>query len=222
MFLYHYFDKAIGPFKNLSDLSIEEANRVLQEIAITKPKVQCARRNADYMQARIYYENILRNEFQKKGGIINRQVPHYMVVEHSPWLSSWYENSAYIKIPIEEFDVRTISFTYGDSHPTFSDRINDGKYGPERYIEAHIWSDDVIGKYLAGASEPGIVAHPARESWHGRMRACRGVGASKSSDELKKWDEEHWKMLMDNAPEQFNIKHYISIAVLERKHSEAL
>ena len=34
--------------------------------------------------------------------------------------------------------------------------------------------------------------------------------------------DEHWKMLMDNAPEQFNIKHYISIAVLERKHSEAL
>lgn len=53
MFLYHYYDKTIGPFKNLSDLAIEDANRVLHEIAITKPKVQCAGRNADYMQARI-------------------------------------------------------------------------------------------------------------------------------------------------------------------------
>ena len=178
MFLYHYYDKTIGPFRNLSDLSIEEANKVLQKIAISKPKAQCAKRNADYMQARAYYENILRTEFQKKGGFICRQVPHYMVVEYSPWLSTWYENSSYIKIPIEEFDLRTISFTYGDSHPTFSDRVNDGKeyrkklytydeileviekyglpqdwnddgkYGPERYIEAHIWSDDVIGKYL--------------------------------------------------------------------------
>lgn len=24
---------------------------------------------------------------------------------------------------------------------------NDGTYGPERYIEAHIWSDETIGKY---------------------------------------------------------------------------
>lgn len=178
MFLYHYYDKNIGPFKNLSDLSLDEANRVLQEIAVTKPNVQCTKRNSDYMQARVFYENILRNEFKKKGGLIDRQVPHYMVVEHSPWLSTWYENSSYIKIPIERFDIRTISFTYGDSHPIFSDRVNDGKEyrkklymydeilemiekyglpqdwnddgscGPERYIEAHIWSDDVIKEYL--------------------------------------------------------------------------
>lgn len=180
MYLYHYYDKTIGPFKNLSDISIEEANKVLCEIANTKPNVQCAKRRADYMQARAYYENILRNEFMKKGGLIIRKSPHYMVVEHSPWLSTWYDNSSFIKIPIEEFDLRTVSFTYGDSHPTFSDRVNDGKeyrkklytydeileiikkyglpqdwnddgkYGPERYIEAHIWSDDVIDKYLIG------------------------------------------------------------------------
>ena len=178
MYLYHYFDKMIGPFKNLSDLSMEEANKVLQEIAITKPNVQCAQRHADYMKARIYYENILKKEFKKKGGLINRKSPHYMVVEHSPWLSTWFENSSFIKIPIEEFDVRTISFTYGDSHPTFSEKINDGKeyrktlytydeilkliekyglpqkwnddgkYGPERYIEAHIWSDETINTYI--------------------------------------------------------------------------
>lgn len=37
-----------------------------------------------------------------------------------------FHNSAYIRIPIQEFDVRTISFTYGDSHPAFSGRVNDG------------------------------------------------------------------------------------------------
>lgn len=50
-----------------------------------------------------------------------------MVVEHSSWLSIWFDNCAYIKIPIDEFDIRTISFTYGDSHPTFSERVNGGK-----------------------------------------------------------------------------------------------
>lgn len=100
-----------------------------------------------------------------------------MVIGHSPWLSTWFEDSAYVKIPIEEFNLKTISFTYGDSMPTFSPTINDGKeyrktlytydeililiekyglpqdwnddgkYGPERYIEAHIWSDETVSKY---------------------------------------------------------------------------
>ena len=91
-----------------------------------------------------------------------------MVIEHSPWLSTWYEHSDFIKIPIHEFDTRTLSFTYGDSMPTFSPKVNDGreyshrrytypeileviekyglpqdwnddgKYGPERYIEVHV------------------------------------------------------------------------------------
>ena len=50
-----------------------------------------------------------------------------MVVEHSPWLETWYENSSFVRIPIEKFNISTLSFTYGDSHPTFSSRVNDGK-----------------------------------------------------------------------------------------------
>ena len=30
MILYHYYDKKTGPYKNLSDLSEEEANSILQ------------------------------------------------------------------------------------------------------------------------------------------------------------------------------------------------
>ena len=102
-----------------------------------------------------------------------------MVAEHSPWLSTWFVNCDFIKIPIEEFNLKTVSFTYGDSHPVFSPRVNkmdekeyrkklytydeilkiidkyglpqkwndDGKYGPERYVEAHIWSDETIDRY---------------------------------------------------------------------------
>lgn len=178
MYLYHYYDKTIGPFRNLSDVSFEEANEILNEIKRNKPNVQCAKRQATYIEDRLHYEAILREKFVEKGGIIRRQAPHYMVVEHSPWLSTWFEHSAYIKIPIEEFDLSTVSFTYGDSHPTFSPRVtdnkeyrkkiylydeileiiskyglpqdwnDDGKYGPERYIEAHIWSDETICKYI--------------------------------------------------------------------------
>ena len=178
MYLYHYYDKKVGPFRNLSDLSPKEAEKVLRKIRQEKPQTQCALRQESYIKDRIYYEEVLRNEFTKKNGKIDRLIPHYMVVEHSSWLSTWYENCAYIKIPVEEFDTRTLSFTYGDSHPTFSPRVNDGKeyrkrlytyeeilkiinkyglpqdwnndgrFGPERYVEVHVWSDETIGRYI--------------------------------------------------------------------------
>lgn len=75
MYLYHCYDSTAGPFKSLSDLPLEEANRLLCETAAEKPNVQCAKRQPDYMQARIYYENRLRTEFEKKGGLMKRKSP---------------------------------------------------------------------------------------------------------------------------------------------------
>lgn len=179
MYLYHYFDKTIGAFNNLSELPIDEANAILNAIKEAKPNVQSATRLPGYMERRHVVEEILRTEFEKKGGIIQRKSPHYMVVEHSPWLSTWFENSDYIKIPIDEFDLKTVSFTYGDAFPVFSDNKhkmddkeyrrklytydeilkiidkyglpqdwnNDGTYGPSRYVEAHVWSDETINRY---------------------------------------------------------------------------
>ena len=57
----------------------------------------------------------------------------------------------------------------------------------------------------------------SREGWHGRMRACRGVGASMSPEQLSAWDNEHMEMLENNADESFMVKHYISIARLQVK-----
>ena len=53
-----------------------------------------------------------------------------------------------------------------------------------------------------------------RESWHGRMRACRGVGASLSPGDLEKWEKDHWQMLQSEADDSFVIKHYIALAEL--------
>ena len=59
MNLYHYFDKSIGPFVNLSDNTIEEAKQVLDYIRINKPDVQCAKRQDTYIEDRLYYESII-------------------------------------------------------------------------------------------------------------------------------------------------------------------
>ena len=34
-----------------------------------------------------------------------------------------------------------------------------------------------------------------REGWHGRMRACRGVGASLSDQDLAAWEKAHQSLL---------------------------
>jgi len=136
MHLFHYYDTTIGPFRNLSDLPIDEAKAILDEIRNTRPNVQSASRQSGYMNRRHEIEEILRTEFTKKGGVIQRKVPHYMVVGDSPWLATWFEDSAYIKIPIREFDVKTISFTYGDAFPVFSEgkhKMDDKEYRRKVY-----------------------------------------------------------------------------------------
>ncbi|MBQ9606154.1 MAG: class I SAM-dependent methyltransferase [Lachnospiraceae bacterium] len=55
-----------------------------------------------------------------------------------------------------------------------------------------------------------------KETWHGRMRACRGVGASLNAEELEKLDIEHRQLLDRIAPDQFEVLHYAALAVLKK------
>jgi Methylase involved in ubiquinone/menaquinone biosynthesis len=56
-----------------------------------------------------------------------------------------------------------------------------------------------------------------RESWHGRMIACRGVGASSlSSNEIEQFKTEHWAF-MQTLPEKFIIPHYVTVLDFKAK-----
>ena len=70
---------------------------------------------------------------------------------------------------------------------------------------------------LADREEYDVKVPFTRESWHGRMKACRGVGASLSGNELSKWESEHMKMLTEKAPEEFEVLHHAALAVLSKK-----
>ena len=50
-----------------------------------------------------------------------------------------------------------------------------------------------------------------RESWHGRMLACRGTTASMDEKTLAEWDNRHRRMLA-KCPEQFTVRHRVYIA----------
>ena len=178
MLLYHYYEKKNGPFRSISELSDAQANEVLERIRVEKPDAFISKRPEDYVQKRRKFEKILLDEFRKKGGLIERETPHYLVVEACPFFEKWYEQTAFVTIDTADIDVRTLSFTYGDSHPTFSGNVKDGKeyrnrlytydeilgiidkyglpqiwnpdfkFGPECYVEVQMWTDRGIEKYL--------------------------------------------------------------------------
>ena len=103
-------------------------------------------------------------------------------------------------------------------------------------------SEDLVLKYNPGWTGAGETMHPVfvpecflekfelvhreeyrfnvhftRESWNGRMKACRGIGASLPQDRIDAWEREHLKMLAESAPEEFDILHYAASAELKKK-----
>ncbi len=82
-----------------------------------------------------------------------------------------------------------------------------------------IWIPDVANDYfeMEEHEEYHVMVPFTKESWHGRMKACRGVGASLTEKELEKWDIEHRKLLDEIAPERFEVLHYAALAVLRKR-----
>lgn len=83
----------------------------------------------------------------------------------------------------------------------------------------HIVIPDEYKKYfdITLQEEFDVKVPFTRESWHGRMKACRGVEASMNDETLNKWEAEHKLMLKKNADLEFEILHYVSIAELTLK-----
>ncbi len=54
-----------------------------------------------------------------------------------------------------------------------------------------------------------------RESWRGRMRACRGVGAGLAPDEVRAFDADHERLLKSLAGELFTILHRIDARLFQ-------
>ena len=97
------------------------------------------------------------------------------------------------------------------------------KYNPEwtgaGETRHPIWVPDLVYDYfeMEEHEEYDLMIPFTRESWHGRMRACRAVGASLSADELASWDEEHRRLLKAVSPEQFEVLHYAALTLLRKR-----
>jgi hypothetical protein len=174
-FLSHYYEAAIGPFVNLSDLPLSEAEAHLQRIR-RAGQTFASQRSPDYLKIRRQLEDRIRELFIQKGGKPQRERPHYMILGTCPWGLAWYLDGRELRIPLIDFPSEIVSFTYGDTFPAMrhqdgkpyrrqvylleelpelvlqfglpQDWNPDGKHGPDRYIEAQIWDDAPLAKYL--------------------------------------------------------------------------
>lgn len=178
-FLSHYYEAAQGPFRSLSTLPPAEAECVLEAIR-QRGETFASRRAADYLTIRRELEERVRALFIAKGGMPVLARPHYLILGACPWLLSWYGNGQELRVPLARFDPVIVSFTYGDTFPAM--RYNDGRpyrgqvytlaelpelvrmfglpqawnadgaHGPDRYIEAQVWSDAPLQAWLPAPS----------------------------------------------------------------------
>lgn len=120
MYLYHYFEKGNIPLLSLSDLSDENAKKT--QDALKENDNVYARRDDDgkYMYFRRIVEKNLRSAFIEKGGKPVRQSPLYFILGESHIKNhiiykEWHKYTDFIEISLGEFNIDTVSFTYGDS-----------------------------------------------------------------------------------------------------------
>lgn len=174
-FLCHYYEETDGPLRNLSDLPLPEAEALLERLRRQGDRF-ASQRKEDYLAVRHQLEDRVRQLFIEKGGKPKRLHPHYFVLGECAWLKSWYPHGCELRIPLEEFNAEHISFTYGDTFPAmrymdgkpYRGKVYtlaelpalvleyglpqiwnpDGKHGPERYVEAQIWEDEPLHRYL--------------------------------------------------------------------------
>lgn len=96
------------------------------------------------------------------------------------------------------------------------------KYSPNwsgaRETRKPIGIPDVVYDYfeMVTHEEYNVMVPFTKETWHGRMKACRGVGASLNAEELASWEKEHMALLDQIAPDNFEILHYAALAELRK------
>ena len=173
MKLYRYFSPTGDIFAGLFDLKLTS----LSDLETYKELLP-RNYNQRYFSKRLKTEQMLFDLFKAKGGVLQRNHPYYLTLGPcDEWFFGRKHCYGSLAFDLSEFDTNTISFTYGDSIPTFMEQHYDGKEyrrnvytmkeiedliqkygfpqewnplgqkGPENYIEAQVWSEHPILEY---------------------------------------------------------------------------
>lgn len=138
-FLIHAYKIGTEPFRTLSELSDEEARRIMKDLYMEGSIFwERFKDPAGYLQFRKQVEEWLRSDFIAKGGRPRTPFPIYMMLGRSTWIQTMLDattlaTTVEIQIPLSLFSECDVSFTYPDSMVSFieNDQKNAETYLPE-------------------------------------------------------------------------------------------
>lgn len=172
MKLYRYFHLTNDIFANITGLNFDTVSEY--EEYIREKEFPCKNTHtSEYIKRRLYTEEQSRKKFIEKGGKPRLKHPYYFTFgKCDEWFYGRKNYFGSVEFLIDEFDADSISFTYGDSVPTFMSEFQDGKeyrsqvytlneiqelidkygmpnqwntfekFGPENYIEVQVWTNE--------------------------------------------------------------------------------
>lgn len=173
IYRYFYLNHEKDIFSNLTQLECDSADEYLAYIREHNLAVKSY--NEHYLRRRFNTEKALYNQFVRKGGKPRIKHPYYFTLgKCDEWFYGRKGAFGCVELLLDEFEPSVVSFTYGDSVPTFMPDFQDGKeyrsqvytlpeiqklvekygmpnvwntfeqFGPENYIEVQIWSDEFV------------------------------------------------------------------------------
>ena len=124
----------------------------------------------------------LRDLFIEHSGRPQRENPIYMFLgEHHQWESA-YENPAVIRIPMDEFDPMTVSFTYGDSFAVLN---------PELFTDEEYWNKIYfVDEILEVIERLGIPPYVEYDFKHGIYPADKHINKHLKYVEAHVWADD--------------------------------
>ncbi len=136
LYLYRYYKNGMNPFKSTSELADDEIPFFMKRHF---PSHRWFHANPEQrIKNRRKVEKWLHQEFVKSGGLPETEYPCYFTLGASSFLKNFESfdgESIELKIPLGEFNSKSISFTYPDSffsewlncnqdHPLFNKKLN--------------------------------------------------------------------------------------------------
>ena len=171
IYRYFYINPERNIFSNITQLEYNSVDDYL--LYIKDHNLAVKSYNEYYLRRRFDTEKVLYDQFVQKGGKPRIKHPYYFTLgKCDEWFYGQKGAFGCVELSLEEFDLDAISFTYGDSIPTFMEEFQDKKeyrsqvyafseiialinkygmpnvwneyekFGPENYIEVQVWSDE--------------------------------------------------------------------------------
>jgi len=144
-FITHYYLPDRKPFLNLSDLTKEEMEPIVEGLNLRAKEGKTHRGFPDwYFPQREEAEINLRKAYIKKGEYPIRKSPHYFYLGRSKGIEYTYKDDfKMIKIPIALIKTK-MYFTIGDSLFTFSKQYKEGWYWENQWFQGKLFEYDEL------------------------------------------------------------------------------